>query len=162
MVVYNQQLTYYIDKLFLLWAKLLGEPSFEFPTDSIWELRKEWQDSKNAHMIIKENIIINNDYGINAHNFHESIFEGNIITNNDRIGIQIGSSSSNIKIRNNNFIFNSRHATFENSENLSWDGNYWGRPRLLPYPIFGRRGLIPWIEFDYNPATEPYDIPSIN
>jgi hypothetical protein len=43
----------------------------------------------------------------------------------------------------------------------TWDRNYWGRPRLLPKPLFGWIGffgLIPFVIFDWHPAQEPYDI----
>jgi len=47
---------------------------------------------------------------------------------------------------------------------ILWDENYWDNwigfgPKL----IFGRRGLLgnrPWVNFDWHPAGEPYDIPS--
>lgn len=46
-----------------------------------------------------------------------------------------------------------------------WDENYWGEPRSNPYPIPGRihpfrfHGIIiPWMNFDWHPAKEPYDI----
>ena len=55
-----------------------------------------------------------------------------------------------------------------------WSGNYWGRPEVLPHPIFGIRGWLmpdvgarwyyPWIpgprfEVDWHPAKAPYDVP---
>ncbi len=42
-----------------------------------------------------------------------------------------------------------------------WNENYWNRPRFLPKLIFGRIGiyyLAPWINVDWHPAQEPYDI----
>ena len=45
---------------------------------------------------------------------------------------------------------------------IVWSENYWGRPRILPKPIFGIMVIgsvpIPWFNFDWNPAQEPYDI----
>ena len=81
---------------------------------------------------------------------------------------------------NNNFINNIRDAnnvliifslseifTARKNKNV-WDGNYWGRPRLMPKFIFSyirfERGFpkpaipIPFYSFDWNPAKEPYDI----
>ena len=44
----------------------------------------------------------------------------------------------------------------------SWRGNYWNESRTLPYPVFGRSGLLPTrqtpanrVEFDWNPANQP-------
>lgn len=54
--------------------------------------------------------------------------------------------------------------------NNKWSRNYWDRPRLLPKPIIGTRRIvinedlfldIPWVNFDWHPAQEPYDIPPI-
>ena len=40
-----------------------------------------------------------------------------------------------------------------------WDGNYWNEPQESPYRIRGEIWLIiPWFNYDYNPAQEPYDI----
>jgi len=43
-----------------------------------------------------------------------------------------------------------------------WNENYWNRPRLLPYPIFGIGEFLffsfRWVVFDWHPAQEPYDI----
>jgi hypothetical protein len=47
--------------------------------------------------------------------------------------------------------------------------NYWGQPRTKPYPIYGKiygkigpfyRIALPWVQFDWHPAKEPYDIPA--
>ena len=41
----------------------------------------------------------------------------------------------------------------------TWDNNFWDEDRLLPYPILGVLfAYIPWVTFDWNPASEPYDI----
>ena len=49
--------------------------------------------------------------------------------------------------------------------NNFWSGNYWGRSRILPKPIFGLRLfhpfifviILPVVQFDWHPAQEPYD-----
>jgi parallel beta-helix repeat protein len=84
-----------------------------------------------------------------------------------RLGIDIWESIKNT-IKENNFIKNTQHAKSKTRMILNfsntWEGNYWGRPRLLPKPIpsFIRRGtvkiLIPWIFFDLKPAKQPYEI----
>jgi len=44
----------------------------------------------------------------------------------------------------------------------NWNYNYWGESRILPKFIWGSIGIfvgfIPWINFDWHPAKEPYDI----
>ncbi|GAI48792.1 unnamed protein product, partial [marine sediment metagenome] len=42
----------------------------------------------------------------------------------------------------------------------TWDSNYWGEPRDSPYIIKGTLLFlfIPWFNFDWHPAQEPYDI----
>ncbi|GAH66469.1 unnamed protein product, partial [marine sediment metagenome] len=65
-----------------------------------------------------------------------------------------------VDVIQNNFIGNIRHARFEsrNFFSIFWDGNYWGRPRLLPCPILGWLFILPIVYFDWHPAQEPYDI----
>ena len=66
------------------------------------------------------------------------------------------------RIHQNNFIYNIPNAHFWRSYDNTWKNNYWNRPRLSPKLIFGRiglsEGLIPWINVDWHPAQEPYDI----
>ena len=57
----------------------------------------------------------------------------------------------------------------------NWNENYWGEPRYLPYPIFGNFGygmllyficfmifgiedIHTMVNFDWHPASEPYDM----
>lgn len=68
-------------------------------------------------------------------------------------------------ITNNTFLHNMVHARFYNTFSSRWNGNFWGRPRVFPKPIFGVKYIevpIPcFIEFDWHPAQEPYDLPRI-
>ncbi len=71
-------------------------------------------------------------------------------------------------IKKNNFIDNQIHglskywnfSLFRNK----WDGNYWGRSRILPKIIFGLKMIgnflgIPFrFDVDWHPAKEPYDL----
>jgi len=73
-------------------------------------------------------------------------------------------SSFFTKIEQNNFIDNAIDARFTKAYFCHWKGNYWDEPRFLPYPIYGRISdrppyYIPWINLDWHPAKEPYDIP---
>ena len=81
-------------------------------------------------------------------------------------GILLVGSVDNV-ISHNNFIKNKINAFFRDAFSLDppfffgkskWLGNYWNRPRLLPKPIFGIMAMMPWINFDWRPAREPYDI----
>jgi parallel beta-helix repeat protein len=124
--------------------------------------------------IISGNIISNSDRdkgwgtGIHIRNFaRNNIISGNILMNNE-IGVFISVSNSN-KILNNNFINNTVNAElclfcFYNK----WRSNYWDDWigleyrifRFIPYPILGTLGInkIQWVNFDWRPAKEPYDI----
>jgi len=80
-----------------------------------------------------------------------------------KFGVFLENSNSN-KIEKNTFlenIINARFINFRYSTNI-WNENYWNRPRILPKPIFGIRktkDIIPgFLEFDWHPAEEPYDI----
>jgi len=118
---------------------------------------------------ITGNDISNNGDGIKfSYNSIGNIIEGNDISNNGD-GIKFSHSGSNTIIKNN-FIDNKIHHAFFGIYSVpcknTWMQNYWNRPRLLPKIIFGMREIrlnsyiipIPWIEFDWNPAQEPYDI----
>jgi len=127
------------------------------------------------NIIISKNIINNEDifndeFGITLIGYGCLISENNIERQNRGLWL-IGLNNT---ISNNNFINNSRHAIIEvnpsdepsNNKRNRWIGNYWGRPRILPKPIFGGRRVdilkipfsIPWLNFDWHPAKEPYDI----
>jgi len=92
---------------------------------------------------------------------YNTIYKNNIIGNN--AGVYLNINATNNLIKQNNFIENRRQAYFDSNLldlNL-WSGNYWDNCiPLFPKPIIGRInfGSIIWIKFDWNPATEPYDI----
>jgi parallel beta-helix repeat protein len=97
---------------------------------------------------IRYNTIVENNIAYNA--------KGIEITNYMRHGIGFNTFS------HNNFIGNTQTVNLENTIYNHWVGNYWETPRLLPYPIIGKimifRHIIPWINFDWHPTQEPYDI----
>jgi len=79
--------------------------------------------------------------------------------------------SHNISISQNNFYRNNQNAYFRYDTHhflrpINWNENFWERGRQLPKPIPGGLLLgdesfylvIPLIAFDWNPASEPYDI----
>jgi parallel beta-helix repeat protein len=126
----------------------------------------------------RSNTITNNEISNNHWGAELSYYSDNNIIKSNNIsknwyGIEFSYSDSNTIIKNN-FIDNKiRHASFEINSlpgKNTWMQNYWNRPRLLPKIIFGwlEKRLnsyiipIPWIEFDWFPAKEPYDIRSNN
>lgn len=73
--------------------------------------------------------------------------------------------SNGINILKNNFIDNDFDASFINediNQNVIWEKNYWNEKRLLPFLIVGilsiNNILLPWINVDWHPATEPFQI----
>lgn len=110
----------------------------------------------------KRSEIQNNDInecnsGISIAAKNNNIFTNNIVNCNR--GILLFRSKSN-KITNNNFMDNEQNAYFHVFcfQNI-WNGNYWGEPKNSPYIIRGSLFLfIPWFNFDWNPASEPYEI----
>lgn len=96
---------------------------------------------------------------------NNNIIKGNNISNNKR-GIFILYSHSSFIIKNN-FIDNEEDAYFIDSYPNRWRQNYWDRPRILPKLIFGEIDIdifgdgdkwIDWVNIDWRPAQEPYDI----
>jgi parallel beta-helix repeat protein len=107
------------------------------------------------------NIIENNEYGVSTLACKKNNFSYNDLIKNN-IGIALNSCFT--KVVCNNFINNNKSAEFRLFSFFNkWNGNFWDKPRSLPYPIIGYLTLgvffpIPWINFDWNPAKEPYDI----
>jgi nitrous oxidase accessory protein len=110
---------------------------------------------------IEGNIIENNEVGIHIYLSRFNTIKGNMFENNV-VGVYIDRSIGS-SIKNNNFIDNELHAQFGYmrfvySFTNRWNGNYWNRTRILPYPIPGGLIIFPWIQFDWRPAKEPYNI----
>ena len=112
-----------------------------------------------AYARIHRNTAKNNFWGIRIFNSgHCDIFHNNI-SHNQKWGIYLYGHALNNTIRENNFIENYMNAYFVLfSYHNNWRGNYWNQPLTQPKPIIGCWGLfIPnWINFDWQPATEPY------
>jgi parallel beta-helix repeat protein len=127
---------------------------------------------------IEFNHLINNDEGMGGEDYTgtaiTSILKNQIEANH--IGIDYSNYGSSV-ISYNNFVNNTRSAVFYYpnvffSIRMNWDHNYWSThttntPKLIlgkfllwgeifPYEI----GIyIPWFNFDWHPAQQPYDIP---
>ena len=125
----------------------------------------------NSNKIIG-NIISDNSFGGNGIRLQKSRY--NIISKNNlsknRIGISILdynqysslAFSMNI-IKKNNFLNNKKDTSFLGSIWNFWMANYWNESRNLPKPIFGlieifHNIFIKWLNIDWHPAKEPYDI----
>lgn len=136
---------------------------------------------------ISQNHISDNDNGIVIMTSYDTMIYQNTISKNLELGLFDFCTSSTI-IRQNNFIENGQHAYFHQALLLRlrffknyfdfpitrsiWDGNYWEKPRILPYPIPGlvslNRGFVNdppyrfnFFQVDRHPAQEPYDIPEM-
>lgn len=89
-----------------------------------------------------------------------TITENNIFENH--IGVISRTSYSNI-ITFNNFMKNSFQALllylYKDSWPFynCWNENYWGKPKILPKPVFGFRFPFIWISFDWHPLVQPYE-----
>lgn len=125
------------------------------------------------------NYIINNHIekgygGIGLRTCNNNIIYGNTICEFDYKGLFLWYSANNI-IQKNNFINNSRHASFNNGYDNVWESNYWdnyvkvirNHPKIIlgginlinnKTPYVGFRLPLPWFNFDKNPALEPNEI----
>lgn len=122
---------------------------------------------------VSGNKLINNKEGLTIFTSIDNKIFLNNITHSEGYGIFISDSKDN-NISQNNIIDNGKRNAFFLSllkymGRNSWDGNYWDNPRQYFYPILGRIalqeyieiGIIPWFQFDWHPAKEPYDIPGM-
>ncbi|UCD13774.1 MAG: right-handed parallel beta-helix repeat-containing protein [Thermoplasmatales archaeon] len=126
------------------------------------------------HDVITGNTIKNNKWGIEIIDSSDYLISRNNITNN-QIGINLIWHSFGI-VKENNFIENGRSVDYDIFFNR-WIRNYWDDwDSLLPRPIKGKCTFvnlslllsdifkknvdisIPWVQFDWCPAEEPYDI----
>jgi parallel beta-helix repeat protein len=117
-----------------------------------------WDSNNNT--ITGNKIMRCSDFGIDVAGSYNKIIGNHLEDNN--IGIQIWNFFNSVK--RNNFINNDLHAQFiygipllQRFTNI-WFGNYWDKPRLLPYPILGVLVLLPIIQFDWRPVLKPYNI----
>ena len=122
-------------------------------------------NSSNNNNIFKNTILNNGFSGVRTTGCCGNNIFSNMISKN-LVGVRI-EYSSNTNILKNNLMENKFKEAHFLGDILSiytniWDGNYWSRPRVLPKPILGRSGIIlmmlPWINFDWHPAIEAYEI----
>jgi len=110
---------------------------------------------------INNNICWQSDIGIKIDYSENNHISRNNITMNKDKGVLLF-KSNNIEITQNNFINNPEHASFKKCKETKWNENYWDDLTFTPKLIFGKIGplfgLVPWVNFDWRPATEPYNI----
>ena len=122
--------------------------------------------------VVKGNIITNNSDSIHLDFSNKNVITMNIIEKTG-ICLDLYESSFNL-IEKNNFMDNFQYILFIDSFFNRWNNNYWGRARLTPKLLIGlivviegeyhpweppKPGLIvPWFNFDWNPAIRPFDI----
>jgi parallel beta-helix repeat protein len=116
---------------------------------------------------IQGNIITSNKIGIRlTSGAGSNEITGNHIEWNSMEGLLLSTSSENT-IEMNNFMNNKRQATFKLSSRNVWDANYWSTwiGVKLSAPIFQKFPKVILggvrLNFDKNPAKEPYNISAV-
>ena len=134
--------------------------SFNYIADNHDGIRMDEHSSSNT---VYGNLIVSNWGGISLYeSTNNNKISSNVICDNT-IGVGLYLSNSN-EIKENNFIDNSYHVDMENSFFNTWNMNYWDDwigfgPKLITGKIeIWNVGIFPWFEFDWHPASEPYDI----
>jgi len=123
--------------------------------------------SSNENILSKNKIYSNRGYGFKIEYSNYNIISNNEIKDNQN-GIYLHDSNENF-IKNNNFLENNKNADFLDSKNTLWNSNYWGKSRIFPKIIIGSITIRPpgwgtpgvyflWINIDWIPAKEPYDL----
>ncbi|MBN2600083.1 MAG: right-handed parallel beta-helix repeat-containing protein [Candidatus Thermoplasmatota archaeon] len=124
-----------------------------------------WLKDSSENIIEKNSILNNVDLGLYLDTSYDNTIRNNTLLENDN-GIYFKDSAGNI-IQNNylrNDKFNACFVshTLVHRRNI-WRSNYWERPRLLPYPIFGTIKLqnksYPGIIFDWTPLRQHIEYP---
>ncbi|MCK4348301.1 MAG: right-handed parallel beta-helix repeat-containing protein [Thermoplasmatales archaeon] len=110
--------------------------------------------------VISHCIISNNSDGVFLDDITGTSVENNTIKDNRFYGVYLV-FARDCEIKENNFIDNTESAFFQGGFFNSWSHNYWsGAWNIGIKLILGVTwGLpIPWLNFDLNPATEPFEI----
>ena len=110
--------------------------------------------------VISHCIISNNSDGVFLNDITGTSVENNTIKDNRFYGVYLV-FARDCEIKENNFIDNTESAFFQGGFLNSWSHNYWsGAWNIGMKLILGVTwGLpIPWLNFDLNPATEPFEI----
>ena len=111
-----------------------------------------------SDVTISKNTITNSKFGIRIQKTKFSTITRNTMQDNE-IGMDLNAAYNN-EIIENNFINNEKQVYFQIVILNKIDSNYWEPSiNIIPKPIFGILFfIIPGFLFDWNPASEPYDI----
>ncbi|MFA5103029.1 MAG: right-handed parallel beta-helix repeat-containing protein [Candidatus Thermoplasmatota archaeon] len=139
------------------------EHSSFFDHAMVWLFRSD-------HTLIQGNTLENNlhglclDYGSTA-----NVIQSNTFSQNQMAGVMMEYYSNENRILQNNLMQNDYNSYTKQSFKNRWNENYWHDwlglqsailrffPKLIVGQLFeGHR--IPSVNFDWNPASEPYDI----
>ncbi len=104
---------------------------------------------------LTNNVIKNNLNGSSFAGFAYGEITGNSFEGNTEYGLVFNLWCNENEIHNNNFIGNKINVFFFTSSLNKWNNNYWDRPRILPKPILGLMGFIPFLNFDWRPLLTP-------
>ena len=102
------------------------------------------------------------EFGLYMYNTTNGVVRDSFFLNNSYHSIRL--ENCNWTSFENNFINNSRHARLilDKISYYKWDNNYWdnwigfGPKMILGY--FESNFSFPWVNFDWHPAREPFDI----
>jgi len=114
--------------------------------------------SFSEYNIISENLISNNLNGTSLAAYAYGEITGNSFEDNTDYALTLILWCNENKISFNNFIGNGKNIFFFTSVLNRWNFNYWDRPRILPKPIFGVVGILPWVNFDWRPLLTPHEL----
>jgi parallel beta-helix repeat protein len=119
---------------------------------------------------VYENVFKNNMCGIGWYNISEgNHVYSNLFEANEYYGIYFRDVSSFNLIECNTFLDNLERDAYFYLKNIislnKWKQNYWSASRFLPKLVIGGIPLgpeftLPWVNVDWRPAREPYDISS--
>jgi parallel beta-helix repeat protein len=111
---------------------------------------------QSSNNIVSSCIISNNGEGIFPDDTTNNSIIKNNITDNNIYGIHLAYASDN-EINENNLIDNSKNAYFKGIFHNSWSNNYWDKSIIIGMKIIlGKVFILPWLNFDWNPADEPF------
>ncbi len=114
---------------------------------------------RSSDNVVSDCIISDNAEGVFINAAMNSTIVGNEIFRNRVYGVHIAYGVNNV-ITENNFIVNRRCAYFQGIHHNVWSNNFWYSQLRDSHIkiIFGRVFLFPLLNFDWNPASDPYEL----
>ena len=146
----------------------ISDNRIEFNIDGVWIYDSFYITLIRNTIYSNENGSYHISYGvINSINNHNYEIISNNISKNTGYALYLFNGGgvdfkSKNKIYYNNFIYNDKDVYLYNTYFNRWNGNYWNKPRFFPKIMFVEfkipLGKLKWINIDWHPAKEPYDI----